>query len=834
MAGEAARRAGAAIPDVRGVPHRVTVAPEPARCGTFADVSNDAATGRRAVLPLLLCAAGASGAAALIYQIVWLELMSLVIGASAPSLGMLLATFMGGLGLGGWLLPRLDRGRSLRTLAWLELGTAVCGIAVLYGLPRLGDAYAAFAGPGWGGAGLRLIVAAVCLLPPTVLMGATLPAAARFVEATPEGVRRLGLFYAANAAGAAGGALLAAFYLLRAHDSAVATWVAVAANGAAAIASLLAAHRAAPRRAQRRDAHAEIAVAAWPGYAAIAISGMTALSAEALWTREIALVIGGTVYTFAAIVAVLLAGLAGGAAAGASLARRAPNAAFAACQWLACAALAWSAYAIAHSLHLWPTDGEIARADGAALGRTLLRIAAAVLPAALVWGASFPLALAVVARGRDSSRLAGGVYAANTCGAIVGALATTFVLVPVLGGRATLQILIGLAAASGLLIAVRAARRPSGALAAAGVSAAALALVTVVPGVPPKLTAFGRFVDTRAAESEVLYTGEGVSASIAVTREPGGALAYHNAGKTQASTYAEDMRLQRMLGHLATLGADEPRTVLVIGMGAGITAGAASLDPAVRHLVVAEIEPLVPAVAQRYFAVQNFGVVDDSRVEIRLDDGRHVLATSRETFDAITSDPLDPWVKGAAALYTREFWRLCKSKLSAGGAVTAFLQLYETSDTAVQSEIATFFEAFPHGALFANTRDGMGYDAVLFGRADDAPLDLDRIEARLGSAGYARVALSLREVGFASATELLATYAGDATALEAWLRAAPINTDRNLRLQYLAADGLNEARASAIFDALVASGRASTDASFVGAPYRLERLRQAIRAHRGY
>ena len=222
-------------------------------------------------------------------------------------------------------------------------------------------------------------------------------------------------------------------------------------------------------------------------------------------------------------------------------------------------------------------------------------------------------------------------------------------------------------------------------------------------------------------------------------------------------------------------------------------------------------------------------MVTNPKVEIRVDDGRHVLATSREKFDAITSDPLDPWVKGAAALYTREFWQLCKARLNAGGVVTVFLQLYETTDDAVKSEVATFFEAFPHGALFANTVEGTGYDAVLVGRADDAPIDVDRIERRLAAPSYARVARSLREVGFDSALDLLGTYAGGAADMSGWLRTAALNTDRGLRLQYLAADGLNVQQADDLYRQIVAHGVRFPERTFVGSPLAIEGLRQRLR-----
>jgi spermidine synthase len=249
--------------------------------------------------------------------------------------------------------------------------------------------------------------------------------------------------------------------------------------------------------------------------------------------------------------------------------------------------------------------------------------------------------------------------------------------------------------------------------------------------------------------------------------------------------------------------------------------------------VIAEIEPLVSKVANEYFAEPNHGVVTSPKVEIRVDDGRHVLATAREKFDAITSDPLDPWVKGAAALYTREFWDLCKLHLNDDGVVTVFLQLYETTEEAAKSEVATFFYAFPHGALFVNTVNGRGYDAVLVGRASDAPIDVDRIERRLEESSYERVARSLREVGFGSAIDLLGTYAGGAADMSGWLRTAALNTDRGLRLQYLAADGLNVQRADDFYRQIIAHGVRLPERTFVGSPLVLQELRQRLRLRPG-
>ncbi|HET7609092.1 MAG TPA: fused MFS/spermidine synthase, partial [Gammaproteobacteria bacterium] len=571
-------------------------------------------------------------------------------------------------------------------------------------------------------------------------------------------------------------------------------------------------------------------------YAVTALSGMTALAAEVLWTRHLSLLLGGTVYTFALIVAVLLLGLGVGSATGAVAGKRVdPRIALASCQALLAIAMAAAGYALARSLPFWPIDVTLPTTAAVALQLDLLRVACVVLPAALLWGASFPLALAAAIRaGEEPRRAVGRLYAANTAGAIVGALATTFVLIVVVGSQRAAQLMILASVAGAVVLLVRYHGFTSRRLQrAAGIAAACAAAAVAVPALPPELVAYGRFLPTRGLNANVVYVGEGVTASIAVTKEPNGTLTYHNAGKTQASTYPQDMRLQRMLGHLTTLVPAEPRNVLVIGLGAGITAGAVSLDPAVERVVVAELEPLVPIVAAGFFDVHNYYVVTNDKVEIRIDDGRHALATTAERFDAITSDPLDPWVKGAAALYTREFWQLCKERLNDGGVVTVFVPLYETTEDAVRSELETFFDVFPNGAVFANTVDGMGYDVVLVGRNGDEPIDVAAVTQRIESGDYARVAASLRAVGFDSALDLLSTFTADAASLEPWLAGAKITTDRNLRLQYLAGEGLNVLAAPRIFAAMTASAPGVPPKLFTGTPAQLEELRQRLAARQG-
>src|SRR4029077_17965020 len=183
-------------------------------------------------------------------------------------------------------------------------------------------------------------------------------------------------------------------------------------------------------------------------------------------------------------------------------------------------------------------------------------------------------------------------------------------------------------------------------------------------------------------------------------------------------------------------------SVLVIACGAGVTAGASSIDPRVEHQTIAEIEPLVPIAAGKYFGDYNFNVVKNPKVKVEVDDARHFLTTTKQKFNAITSDPFDPWVKGAANLYTKEFWQLAKDHLTPDGVVTVFVQLYDSGMAAVKSEIATFFEVYPDGLVFGNTVGGEGYDIVLVGTATGGlHIDIDKMEARLASPEYAEVAL---------------------------------------------------------------------------------------------
>jgi spermidine synthase len=285
------------------------------------------------------------------------------------------------------------------------------------------------------------------------------------------------------------------------------------------------------------------------------------------------------------------------------------------------------------------------------------------------------------------------------------------------------------------------------------------------------------------------------------------------------------MRLQRMLGHIPALVHPKPRSVLVVGCGAGVTAGSFTTYPGIEKIVICEIEPLIPREVTKYFSNENYNVVNNKRVQIVYDDARHYVLTTHEKFDIITSDPIHPWVKGAATLYTREYFEMVKEHLNPGGLVTQWVPLYESNSGVVKSEVATFFAVFPDGTIWSNDNNGEGYDTVLLGSAGPLRIDVDEIQERMTR--DPAVMKSLSDVGFRSAVSLLSTFAGQASDLAPWLAQAEINRDRNLRLQYLAGMVSNLYEEGSIYRDLVFYRR-FPDKLFTGSEENQQALRDAV------
>ena len=361
--------------------------------------------------PLLFCFFVGSGAAALIYEIVWFRLLEFVIGSTAVSLAVLLGTFMGGMCAGSLAFARIIPAslHPLRVYAALEAGIGLIAILVLVVMPLAADLYAMIGGRGFSGILMRALLCVAFLLPPTILMGATLPCVARFVESTPKGVSWLGILYTGNLAGAVFGCLLAGFYLLRLYDISTATYAGAAINAlCATLAFLLAGiapYKACISPPGRTRAPLPLEVLAI--YLIIALSGFTALGAQVVWTRLLSLLLGASVYTFSIVLAVFLLGLGLGSSAGSMAARsaRKPIVLLGWCQFLLIAAIAWAALSIGAWLPYWPVDPRLSVSPWLTFQLDLARCLWAVLPAACLWGASFPLALAAAApQHRDSGQ----------------------------------------------------------------------------------------------------------------------------------------------------------------------------------------------------------------------------------------------------------------------------------------------------------------------------------------------------------------------------------------------------------------------------------------------
>jgi spermidine synthase len=767
-----------------------------------------------------LAAFGASGAAALIYELVWFHHVQIVIGSSSFSIAILLASFMGGMALGSALLPHLVpvRHHPWRIVALLEMAIACVGLGMPALLTALQALYLGLADDGSTSLLARAMVCSVALLPPTLLMGATLPAIARLTTSQPGAAAIVGRFYMANIAGASCGTALAGFVLLRLFDTTIATFGAAALNGlAAAIAWWLAARTTyrpldASEASEGRDRHAMVpaAVAGVTG-----LSGLTALGAEVVWTRQVSLLFGASIYTFTLILAVFLAGLGLGSLVGSNLAARVarPARALAWCQLLLVAAIATGSRAIVDWLPAWqPTTTFLPAVRTSAVltfAYDTARAAVAFLPATILWGASYPLAIAAARGGRDGGRPVARITAINTLGALTGAVGFTLVGIPALGSQVSQQLLVALAAVGAALLFWSSSRnRRRGAISLGTVGASLALAASLVPAVPGPLIAFGRSVDSWSSIKRFLYLEEGATASVAVTEGVAGARQFHIAGKVEASDMDVDMRLERMLGHVPALLHPNPRRVLVVGVGAGVTAGTFTVHPSVERIVICEIEPVVPASARAYFGDENHHVFDDPRVTVVYDDARHFLQTTRETFDIITSDPIHPWVRGAATLYSLEYLSLVRQRLNPGGVVTQWVPLYETDERSVKSQIGTFAQVFADTTLWNPDLLEEGYDLVVLGRTSLTPIDEAALARKLA---HEPLQQSLSEVTLGSAAAILGTYAGRGRDLAPWLHDAEINRERQLRLQYLAGLASNRDRRFAIFQALVQHRRYPAD-----------------------
>jgi spermidine synthase len=688
-----------------------------------------------------------SGLVALAYEVVWVRALGLVVGASLWATVAVVAAYMGGMALGNALVARFaDRIRAhLRLYGLAEGLAAVTALATAPVLGVLTGAAAHLGAAPLSGWGLplagRFLLSWGFLLLPTVAMGATLPLLVERVGGSAALSRRVGRLYAANTLGAVGGVVLSGFIgLPLLGERGTLTVAALLGLAVAAVAWL--AEGSVPRPAAAAAAPPAGARArAWLVYPAL--FGFVALACELVWTRVLLLHLGSRVYAFAVILAVYLAGIGLGAAAVRFLGGE-PRRALAVTQGLLGLVLALQVPAFARfgdvlawvSVNLKPVGFVGLQASLA------LSVAAVLLPPTLLFGASFPLAVAAYpGRGGHAART-GAVGAANTLGGIAGAIAGPLVLVPLVGSQLALLLLGGVAAAAGLVLG---GSRPAHALAGA-----ALAVIAATAAFTPADAVLrGAAV---VSEGAVETVRESASATVVVRRIADARGTWRSLelnGVNVAGTSPELRAIQRLQGHLPLLLARDPRRVLHIGFGSGGTAWAVAQHP-VSEIVIAEISPEVLQVSGSVFGDVNHGVLADPRVRVVLNDGRNALLAMKERFDAILSDSIHPVYAGNSTLYTREYFQLCRRRLAPGGVVSMWLPMYSLSTDSYLGILRAFCDVFPSAAVWYDPIV-LNEFTVVTGSAEPGPLKL-----HWESIGDPALAGTLAEAGIGTPYDLAA------------------------------------------------------------------------------
>ena len=724
---------------------------------------------------LLLCI---SGAAALVYQVLWIKQLSLVVGVEVYAITTGISAFFAGLAIGGWLFGRwADRvAQPLLLYAGLEVLVAILAVGATVAMSLAASAFA------WLQAHVGLFA---WLLPftlvgiPAVLMGGTLPVLVRALASNPG--KAGGQLYAANTLGAIIGTLLAAFVLIASLGVRGSALFAAMLNLLAAAGALWFARQHSAPVALAVSHHAEKTpdrTALW----LYSIAGGVALGYEVVWSQSIVQFMSTRTYAFAVVLATYLAGLFIGSA---LLARRVER-----------IRDPWGVFGL-----LIAGAGLVALLEIALLGRWLVlaqsqaetwllnmgaselagmsaRFAVAALSIVfvptLLLGAAFPLALRLSVGQQRVGRDVGAVVAFNTLGGIVGVMLCGFLLIPWLGLVRTLGLLAMIAAGIGYFAVrkghhVKKGRRQ--AVVALGLVTVAVALLTPAEKLASQLPG--------ARNGTLAFYEEGRGGTVAVVAQGRGANTFHrlyiqgvsNTGDAMPSL--RYMRIQALLPLLIHNG--EPRSALVIGFGTGITAGALLRYPGLQHRVVAELLPAVVEAAPLFKG--NFNAASDPGVDVRLRDGRQELLRSAQTYDLITLEPPPPSAAGVVNLYSRDFYQLAANRLQHQGIVAQWLPLPTQNIDDSRSLVRSFLDVFPYASLWTSEF----HEMLLVGSLQPMTLDTAKISARIQQDS---VRSTLQDVGIGSAAALLATWVTDRAGLERFAADAPAVTDDQPRIEY--------------------------------------------------
>jgi spermidine synthase len=763
----------------------------------------------------------ATGCSSLVFEVSWNGLLRLTFGSATEATTAVLVAFLGGLGLGAFLIGRrLERiSAALRVYGGLELALGAYSFAVPWLLTAAVPAILRALWPHIGGSGVLLTSTRFCLAVaflglPTLLMGATLPTLSRaLVRSLGAVTAEVGRLYALNTVGAVIGVLAAAFVLLPRLGILPANHLAASVDVLVGLLVLLMGReRTAPtgQREPTSESAIELHGRRRLVFACLAVGGAAASLLEIAWYRALELVIGPTADAFSLMLVTFLSGLALG---GWALSRYGDRASdrmrlLSRLYFGAAAAVFVSValYPRLFPLFLW-LFSIAGGAQGGVTPAVVVPPALAILPGTLFLGAVFPLAARLAAV--SVSGIGGDVgrtYLWNTAGNIIGAALGGYALLPLLGIRGAMLVamaLLAICAAAARAASPRTERRTAGMVLAA-VAAGALPLlapswdpVLMHLGVPVYaqrlLDENGRYDAARlettvsAQRKQLRHHRDGRSTSVAVFDEDRGAK--HNVylrvgGKSDGST-VQDMPTQLGLGFLPVAYAPEARRALVIGWGTGVTVAALLELSNIEKVTVVEIEPAVIQAAS-YFSDANLDLLRDprfrDRLEIVIDDGRARLAVDPTRYDIIVSEPSNPWLAGVANLFTEEFFALIRSRLNPGGVFVCWLQTYNLRFADLASAWRGLFAHFPQAYAFH-----INSDLITVGLLEDRALPVSEL-ARLWSEPGHRSWLARNECP--DFDWLMAQYLGDKNELLQRIGPGPTVHDLRNTLGYNAARAL--------------------------------------------
>ncbi|MEE9608110.1 MAG: fused MFS/spermidine synthase, partial [Myxococcota bacterium] len=728
-----------------------------------------------------------SGATSLLYQVAWMRMLSLFFGSDLYAAAITLSVFMGGLSLGSWLAGLLgDRlRRPLLAYGALEILIGCYALAFPSLLNGLSDAYgqvyrAHFETAPWIYHGFRIAVASVTLLLPTLLMGATLPLIVRQI-ARSEGElgARVGHFYAVNTLGALLGTLGTGFWLLPWLGTSGSVRLALLVNLAIGSSAAIVAYRLGeiPRPG---SAPAERSPASGPvplrlrrtALVVVALSGFAALALEVVWTRVLVQSFSGTVYAFSIMLSCFLFGIFYGSRWAAAVVDRRPDLAglLARLQlWLAAAVAALSvAIYVAPALFgslVWGLTGLSGGAFGPASVVAQFAVASLLIVGpTILLGATFPVAVKLYTRDIEHRASGtGSVYSANTAGSVAGALAGGFALLPLLGTRSSLVAISTIHLAAGLLVLWVASRRvgegSAGPALAARLAPLAVAGAAVAAWWLPPQTVINYNMQS-TSRPEVVYHGEGVTHRVDIVRNDQGNTIMMINGNIEADTSLTQRRHFVLKGHLPLLLHREPRQVAVIGLGLGITLAATARNPAPERIRLVELSPQMVE-AHRTIEDVTGSILDNPKIDLRIDDGRNFLAMSEESFDMITADPVHPRITGVGYLYTREYYQSIRARMNPGAVVTQWMPMYRISPESFDVAFRTFVEVFPNASFWYVRGHGLFV-------ASDGPFVIGwpTLAERFAHPAVSR---DLASIGIDSPEELLGHLLMDAEAIRAYL-----------------------------------------------------------------